>query len=121
MLWDLERSRSTAHWASSGTGEASGLCRSEPLLEESLIFPNGTWTSIAVLFNPRMGLHRDIQNMVGHLNHALALGDFMGGRVWMEDDELHDPVGRQEGRSGAARPVAGHARQAREFRCSSLL
>ena len=26
-------------------------------------FPNGTWTSIAVLFNPRMGLHRDIQNM----------------------------------------------------------
>ena len=26
-------------------------------------FPSGTWTSIAVLFNPRMGLHhRDIQN-----------------------------------------------------------
>ena len=50
-------------------------------------FPSGTWTSIAVLFNPRMGLHRDIQNMPGHLNHALALGDFTGRRVWIEDDE----------------------------------
>ncbi|CAE7203396.1 unnamed protein product [Symbiodinium sp. CCMP2592] len=50
-------------------------------------FPNGTWSSIAVLFNPRMGLHRDIQNMPGHLNHALALGDYTGGRVWIEDDE----------------------------------
>ncbi|CAE7356126.1 unnamed protein product [Symbiodinium sp. CCMP2592] len=50
-------------------------------------FPNGTWTSIAVLFNPRMGLHRDIQNMPGHLNHALALGDYTGGRVWIEDDK----------------------------------
>ena len=50
-------------------------------------FPSGSWTSIAVLFNPRMGLHRDIQNMPGHSNHALALGDYTGGRVWIEDDE----------------------------------
>ena len=50
-------------------------------------FPNGTWTSIAVLFNPRMGLHHDIQNMAGHLNHALALGNYARGRVWIEDDE----------------------------------
>ena len=50
-------------------------------------FPKGTWTSIAALFNPRMGLHRDIQNMPGHLNHALALGDYTGGRVWIEDHE----------------------------------
>ena len=50
-------------------------------------FPSGTWTSIAVLLNPCMGLHRDIQNMPGHLNHALALGDYTGGRVWIEDDE----------------------------------
>ena len=34
-----------------------------------------------------MGLHRDIQNMPGHLNHALALGDYTGGRVWIEDDD----------------------------------
>ena len=32
------------------------------------------------------GLHRDIQNMPGHSNHALALGDYTGGRVWIEDD-----------------------------------
>ena len=50
-------------------------------------FPNGTWTSIAVLLNPRIGLHRDMQNMVGELNHAITLGNFIGGRVWIEEDE----------------------------------
>ena len=85
-------------------------------------FPDGTWSSIAVLFNPRMGLHRDIQNMPGHSNHALALGEYTGGRVWIEDDEggLPGLAGRQEGRPGAARAVAGHARQARQLRCSPL-
>ena len=48
-------------------------------------FPHGTWTSIAVLLNPRIGLHRDMQNMVGKLNHAITLGTFNGGRVWIED------------------------------------
>ncbi|OLQ01644.1 hypothetical protein AK812_SmicGene15600 [Symbiodinium microadriaticum] len=50
-------------------------------------FPHGTWTSIAVLLNPRIGLHRDMQNMVGKLNHAITLGTFNGGRVWIEDNE----------------------------------
>ena len=50
-------------------------------------FPHGTWTSIAVLLNPRIGLHRDMQNMVGKLNHALTLGTFNGGRVWIENEE----------------------------------
>ena len=50
-------------------------------------FPHGTWTSIAVLLNPRIGLHRDMQNMVGKLNHAITLGTFNGGRVWVEDEE----------------------------------
>ena len=65
-------------------------------------FPDGTWTSIAVLYNPRMGLHRDIQNMPGHSNHALALGEYTGGRVWIEDDEgdstawLEDKKGGRE-------------------------
>ena len=40
-----------------------------------------------MLFNPRVGLRRDIQNMIRHLNHALALGDYTGGRVWIEDEE----------------------------------
>ena len=40
-------------------------------------FPNGTWTSIAVLFNPRMGLHRDIQNMIDEGDAtALVAGKF---------------------------------------------
>ena len=50
-------------------------------------FPHGTWTSIAVLLNPRIGLHRDMRNMVGKLNHAITLGTFNGGRVWIEDEE----------------------------------
>ena len=48
------------------------------------------------------GLHRDIQNMPGHSNHALALGEYTGGRVWIEDDEggstawLEDKKGGRE-------------------------
>ena len=49
-------------------------------------FPSQTWTSIAVLYNPSMPLHRDILNMIGHANHAITLGNFMEGRVWIEDD-----------------------------------
>ena len=48
--------------------------------------PNQTWTSIAVLYNPSMLLHRDILNMIGHANHAITLGNFMEGRVWIEDE-----------------------------------
>ena len=49
-------------------------------------FPAKTWTSIAVLYNPSMPLHRDILNMIGHANHAIALGNFLEGRVWIEDE-----------------------------------
>ena len=49
-------------------------------------FPGKTWTSIAILCNPKMGLHRDLLNLRGHPNHAVALGLFTGGRVWVEDE-----------------------------------
>ena len=49
-------------------------------------FPSQTWTSIAVLYNPSMPLHRDILNMIGHANHAITLGNCMEGRVWIEDE-----------------------------------
>ena len=42
-------------------------------------FPSKTWTSIAVLYNPSMPLHRDILNMTGHANPAVALGNFLEG------------------------------------------
>ena len=50
------------------------------------------------------GPARDIQNMLGHLNHALAPDDYAGGRVWIEDDEvrLHGPIGSEHARLGAA-------------------
>ena len=54
-------------------------------------FSNATWTSIAVVLNPRIGLHRDILNMIGTPNHATALGCFTGGRIWVEDDEGTSP------------------------------
>ena len=54
-------------------------------------FPDGTWTSIAVVLNPRIGLHRDILNMIGKPNHAIALGSFTGGRIWVEDDHGMSP------------------------------
>ena len=49
-------------------------------------FPGKTWTSIAILCNPKMGLHRDLLNLKGHPNHAVTLGAFTGGRVWVEDE-----------------------------------
>ena len=48
-------------------------------------FPRKTWTSIAILCNPKMGLHRDLMNLKEHMNHAITLGSFSGGRVWVED------------------------------------
>ena len=39
-----------------------------------------------MLYNPSMPLHRDILNMIGHANHAVALGNFLEGRVWIEDE-----------------------------------
>ena len=75
-------------------------------------FPQGTWASIAVLFNPRMGLHRDIQNMPGHSNHALALGDYTGGRVWIEDDEGDSTawLADKKASESDARPLCKHFR-----------
>ena len=55
-------------------------------------FPGGSWTSIAILCNPKMGLHRDIRNMIGHPNHAITLGNFTGGRVWVEDGAGESPA-----------------------------
>ena len=85
-------------------------------------FPQGAWASIAVLFNPHMGLHRDIQNMIGQPKPRDS-----SRRVqrWPRVDRrrrrgLHGLAGRQEGRPGAARAVAGHARQARQLRRSPL-
>ena len=49
-------------------------------------FPGKTWTSIAILCNPKMGLHRDLMNLKDHMNHAVTLGSFSGGRVWVEDE-----------------------------------
>ena len=55
-------------------------------------FPGKTWTSIAILCNPKMGLHRDLLNLKGHMNHAITLGSFSGGRVWVEDENGSFPA-----------------------------
>ena len=35
-------------------------------------FPGKTWTSIAILCNPKMELHRDLMNLKGHMNRSYA-------------------------------------------------
>ena len=50
-------------------------------------FPNGKWTSLAVILNPHIGLHRDMGNMIGMPNYAIALGSFAGGKIWIEDEQ----------------------------------
>ena len=54
-------------------------------------FPGKTWTSIAILCNPKMGLHCDMMNLKGHMNHAVTLGSFSGGQVWVEDENGDAP------------------------------
>ena len=53
--------------------------------------PDGKWTSLAVILNLRIGFHRDMGNMIGMPNYAIALGRFTGGRVWVEDDQGTSP------------------------------
>ena len=77
-----------------GHGGVFGISRASEMKKKCIAvnhflrerFPNQTWTSIAVLYNPSMPLHRDILNMIGHANHAITLGNFMEGRVWIEDE-----------------------------------
>ena len=40
---------------------------------------SGFWTSIAILCNSKMGLHRNIRNMIGRPNRAITLENFTGG------------------------------------------
>ena len=77
-----------AHGGTSGISRASNdenACRAINHFLRAR-FPGKTWTSIAILCNPKMGLHRDLLNLRGHPNHAVALGSFTGGRVWVEDE-----------------------------------
>ena len=39
-----------------------------------------------------MGLRRDLLNLKGHMNHAITLGSFSGGRVWVEDENGSFPA-----------------------------
>ena len=77
-----------AHGGVFGISKASGMKQACIAVNHFLRerFPTQTWTSIAVLYNPSMPLHRDILNMKGHANHAITLGNFMEGRVWVEDE-----------------------------------
>ena len=92
--------RSTAPWDSTLT-EASRASREPRMMKAPAEpsnyflrtrFPGKTWTSIAILCNPKMGLHRDLLNLRGHPNHAITLGSFTGGRVWIEDENGDAPA-----------------------------
>ena len=83
-----------AHGGISGISRASNdesACRAVNHFLRSR-FPGKTWTSIAILCNPKMGLHRDLLNLRGHSNYAITLGSFTGGRVWIEDENGDAPA-----------------------------
>ncbi|CAE7697802.1 RE1 [Symbiodinium microadriaticum] len=44
----------------------------------------GPWTSISVAVNVGHLLHRDPNNLPGSANQTIAVGDFSGGRLWLE-------------------------------------
>ena len=83
-----------AHGGVSGISRASAnedACRAVNYFLK-MKFPGKTWTSIAILCNPKMGVHRDLLNLRGHPNHAITLGSFIGGRVWVEDENGDAPA-----------------------------
>ena len=110
-------------------GEPSKTC----LLK--ICFPDSAWTSIAVLLNPCAGLHRDIHNSAIHRNCVIGLGDYSGGRIWLEDASGDCPAqlikdnATQELRgtwldmhdTRASRHLAGHARHSHLLQCSPPL
>ena len=91
-----------AHGGVFGISKASGMKQACIAVSHFLRdrFPNQTWTSIAVLYNPSMPLHRDILNMKGHANHAITLGNFMEGRVWVEDEKNGQTTALLQTKSG---------------------
>ena len=54
-------------------------------------FLGKSWTSIAILCNPKMGLHCDLMNVKGHMNTPSRSGLFFGGRVGVEDENGDAP------------------------------
>ncbi|CAE7448189.1 unnamed protein product [Symbiodinium sp. CCMP2592] len=48
-----------------------------------LQFPEASWSSLCVSHNVRTRLHTDAGNAAGTLNHAVSLGNFSGGEVWL--------------------------------------
>ena len=83
-----------AHGGISGISRASDNENARTAINHFLKkkFPGKTWTSIAILHNPKMGLHRDLLNLRGHPNHAITLGSFTGGRVWVENENGDVPA-----------------------------
>ena len=60
------------------------LCRRQPVSETTL--PRAIVDFHRNRAQPKHRLRRDVQNMIGQPNHVIALGDFLGGRVCIEDD-----------------------------------
>ena len=85
----------------------------------------GPWTSISVAVNVGHLLHRDPNNLPGSANQTIAVGNFSGGRLWLEKSnedgatdyyETHDyenyEISTKEGKKidGAYVSTKGHVR-----------
>ena len=85
-------------------------------------FPDGTWTSIAVVLNPRIGLHRDILNMIGkpkprYRSWVLHGRQDLGGR---RPRHVSGTASYEAQHSAALGLLDRHARQAGLLRRSPL-
>ena len=56
----------------------------------------GSWTALSIGWNSRSSLHRDARNARDCCNFSLTMGDFQGGRLWIEDSSHPVLQGKNE-------------------------
>eukprot|EP00439_Symbiodinium_sp_Y106_P015157 s5414_g2.t1 len=47
-----------------------------------------SFSALGITRNAQLGMHRDVHNYWGSLNHVIPLTSFEGGDVWVQDDEV---------------------------------
>ena len=57
--------------------------------------PDHVWTTLYVTRNTAMPIHRDLRNAKGFNILVRAVGDFVGGGLWVEGDRNQGPVGKE--------------------------
>ena len=51
------------------------------------LWPTGSWNAVCVACNRETSMHRDLANAEHSSNFSVSLGDFTGGRLWVQEAE----------------------------------